>query len=78
MLAAVEAGQLLQVVWVSLVAGVLVTTIFSLSLYGGSRAEEARRDGRDGAATAFGLLAVVASVAFLLGVVLAVKLLVSR
>jgi hypothetical protein len=78
MLASVEASQLLEVVWVSLAAGVGITAIFSVALYGGSRSEEARRNGREAAAAAYGLLAVATAVVFLLGVGLAVKLLVAR
>jgi hypothetical protein len=65
MLAAiVDVDQLLEVAWVSLAAGVGVTTVFSLVILGGARSAEARREGRDGAALAYGTLAAVALAAF--------------
>jgi len=76
--AIVEPRELLQVVWVSLVAGIAVTAIFSLALLGSARSAELRRNGREAGAVAYGALAVVAGLAFLAGVVLAVKLLIGR
>ncbi|HVL96414.1 MAG TPA: hypothetical protein VM266_11195 [Solirubrobacteraceae bacterium] len=69
--AAIEFDLLLEVIVVSLVAGVGVTALFSLVIYGSSQAGEARRAGRGGAATAFGLLAAVAMSGFALTIVLA-------
>ncbi len=74
MAAILDTGALLEVIWVSLVAGVGVTVVYSVALLGGTRFSEARRDGRSGAATLFGALAVVASLAFAFGVGYAVHL----
>ncbi len=60
---AVDGGLLLQVVWVSLVAGIGVTILFSLVVFGTSRAMEARREGENPAP--YGALAVLMMVAFL-------------
>ena len=68
MLAAVGAGTSSQVVWVSLAAGIGVTTMFSVALFGGARAAEARRDGQAWPPTAFSPARDRAGVAFLLGV----------
>jgi hypothetical protein len=74
--AEIEFGKLLEVVWVSLVAGVGVTAVFSLVIFGGAQAAEARRSGRGGAATGYGALAAVsllivaAGVAFALSTIL--------
>jgi hypothetical protein len=62
--AIVDVDQLLEVVWVSLVAGVGVTAVFSLVILGGARSEEARRAGRDGAAMAYAALTALAFAAF--------------
>lgn len=73
MLAAiVDADQLLEVVWVSLVAGVGVTIAFSLVILGGARSDEARRTGRAGAATVYAALAALAFAAFAAAVVIGV------
>ena len=44
--AAIEWGLLGQVIWVSLVMGVGVVTLYALAVYGGSKAAECRRTGR--------------------------------
>jgi hypothetical protein len=77
-LAEVEVGKLAEVVWVSLVAGVGVTTVFSLVVYSGARAGEARREGRSGAATAFGVLAGLALLGFLAGVTIGVSIMLNK
>jgi hypothetical protein len=56
----VDVDALLDVVWTSLLAGIGVTGIFAVAILGGTRAADASRGGRTVAATAFGVLAVVA------------------
>ncbi len=68
MLAAVEAGVLLEVAWVSLVAGVAVTVLFSLVVLFSARSAEARRGGSASRAMAYAGLALLFVAAF--GVVL--------
>jgi hypothetical protein len=75
---AVDTGQLWQVIWVSLLAGVGVSMLFSLVILAGARADDARRGGRDGAATGYGILAVVALLIFLGGVVVGVQVMLSK
>ena len=71
-MAAVDFHALGQVVWVSLVAGVGVTVLFSLVICGADKAAVARREGQDGQALAYGALAVAAMVVFSVAVVLGV------
>ena len=56
--------ELLQLIWVAPLAVVVVSTTFSLVLLGTTRAGEQRRAGRSGSASAYGLLALLASAAF--------------
>ena len=67
MTAVVEWNLLFEVIWVSLVAGVGVTVLFSLVVFGSSRAAEARRNRENPAI--YGLLAALMLVAFLGSVV---------
>jgi hypothetical protein len=76
--AEIDLGALFEVVWVSLLAGVGVTAMFSLVVYGGARAGEARRAQRSGEATAFFVLSTLAFVVFLVGVVLGVGIMLNK
>jgi hypothetical protein len=64
LIAAIEFGQLLRVMWVSLAAGVVVTTAFALVVREGGRSAEARRAGNGGAAALHATLAVLFFAAF--------------
>jgi hypothetical protein len=77
-LAAVEAGQLLEVAWVSLVAGVAVSTTYSLVVLFGARSHEARRAGDAGAATVYAGLATLALLVFAAVVVYGVRILLTK
>jgi hypothetical protein len=66
---AVETGQLLEVLWVSLLAGVGVCACFSVVVMTGARSAEARRAGRGRAAFGY---ATVATLAFLVYVVVVI------
>ena len=78
MLATVKASDILEVVWVSLVAGVLVCFAYSLVVLGSARADEARRNGRGAASVAFGALAAIALAACIAAVVYGVHVMVSK
>ena len=71
-MAVIDFHALGQVVWVSLVAGVGVSVLFSLVIFGADKAGDARREGQEGQALAYGTLAVVAMVVFSVAVVLGV------
>jgi hypothetical protein len=75
--AIVDTGDLVQVIWTSLAAGIGVTAAFGVAILGGSRAVESGRDGRLPEAAVFAALgicalaAVVAAIAF--GIVVLVE-----
>jgi hypothetical protein len=77
-LAVVELGQIVEVIWVSLIAGVGITIAYSLVVYGTSRSAEARRAGRGAASVAYGGLAIVFLIVFLGAVVLGVQIMLSK
>ena len=64
----VDWDALLQVIWVSLLAGVGVTAAWAFALVGATRALEFGRDGRVGVAVVYGALGV-AGVAVVLGAI---------
>jgi hypothetical protein len=70
---AVELSQLAEVVYVSLLAGVGITTAYSLVVFGTGRYMEARRTGRGAAAVAYAGLAAVFLVVFAAAIVLGVR-----
>jgi hypothetical protein len=78
MLAAVDVGDLVEVIWVSLLAGVGVTVTFSLVVLGGARSAEARRTGRDSAAIGYATLAGAAFLVFVTGLVLGVNIMLAK
>ena len=73
----VDAGKLGGVVLVTLAAGVGITAVFALAVYGGARAGDMRRQDRGGAATAYLALAatcvLACSLIVVYGLLLAVK-----
>ena len=73
MIAAVDTAGLLEVVWVSLLAGVGVTLTYSLVVLGIGRSSAARREGNEGAANAYAVLAALAFAVFAAGVVFGVN-----
>ena len=77
-LGAIDFGQLGEVIWVSLVAGVGVTLTFSLVIYGSAQASEARRSNRRAAAIAHGALAGLAMLAVAAGVVFALTVILNK
>ena len=78
MLGAVDFHALGQVIWVSFLAGIGVTVLFSSAIYSFARAADARRDGQGFAATAFGTLGVLALVVFGGSVVVAVAIMLHK
>ncbi|HEY8580850.1 MAG TPA: hypothetical protein VIL72_13255 [Beijerinckiaceae bacterium] len=69
----VDTGALLNVVWVSLAAGVGLSLVFSVTIAGAARASLHRRDGRTAAAMAWSIVAsvcaLVCAAAVILGVI---------
>ncbi len=78
MAAIIDTGALLEVVWVSLLAGIGVTAVFSLALLGGTRLGEARRSGAGAAAARYAVLTVLAGLVLVVGVAFGVRVLIGR
>jgi hypothetical protein len=76
--AAVEAGDILEVIWVSLIAAVFVSTVFSFVVVGSARLAEARRNGHGGGALVWGGLAVLAFALFAAAVAYGVHIMLSK
>jgi hypothetical protein len=75
---AAEAGQIVEVIWVSLLAGIGITAAFSFAVLGTAVSAEASRTGRRGAALGYGVLAVVSLVLFAGGVVFGVHIMLRK
>jgi cytosine/uracil/thiamine/allantoin permease len=58
-LSVVDGDALLEVVWVSFVAGIGVTAAWAAAILGATRWVDLSRNGRTGEAAVFGLLAVL-------------------
>lgn len=76
--AIVDTGDLLQVVWASLAAGIGVTAAFGVAILGGSRAADSARDGRLPAAGLFAALGAAALAAVVAAIVIAIVLLTEK
>jgi hypothetical protein len=75
---AVDAHLLWQVMYVSLLAGVAISALFSLVILGSVRADEARRARQGAAVLLYGAVAVVSFGLFALGVVLGVEAMITK
>ena len=78
MLAVVELGQIVEVIWVSLLAGVGITAAYSFVVLGTARSAEARRARHTGTALAYGALAVAFLILSLALVVFGVQVMLSK
>jgi hypothetical protein len=78
MLGVVKAGDIFEVVWVSLAAAIIVSTTYSFVVLGMARSTEAARRGSGTAALAYAGLAVVAFAVFMATVVLGVNIMLSK
>ncbi len=77
-MAAVDFHALGQVIWVSFVAGVGVTVLFSLVVFGAGKAGEARRAGQGTEAATYSALATGAMLVFAAAVVFAVSVMLDK
>jgi hypothetical protein len=77
-LLAVEVSQLAEVIWVSALAGVVMTTTYSLAVLGAGRYLEAQRTGRRGVAAAYATLSLAFLLAFGGGVIWGVQIMLSK
>ena len=78
MLGVVKAGDIIEVIWASLAAGVFVTVAYSVVVLGMARSAEAARRGRGTAAIGYAGLAVIAFAAFAAAVVFGVNIMLSK
>lgn len=74
----VDGGALVEVVWVSLIAGIGLTLVFSVTIAGAARASQQRREGRAGLALVWGAVASVCAVACIAAVVVAVTVMLHK
>jgi hypothetical protein len=73
--AIVDTHALLQVLWVSMLAGVGVTGAYGLALLGATRALEFGRDGRVRQAALYGVAGVIGLAVFLAAIVFGIVIL---
>jgi hypothetical protein len=78
MIAAIDVGQLAQLVWVSLLAGIGITIVYALVVRGSARSLQARRTGDTGSAVRHGAVAIVLFCIFAAAVVLGVHVMLSK
>jgi hypothetical protein len=64
MIAAIDVGQIFELVWAAALAGVAVAVCFSMVIVGATRAGECRRNRRSGSAAAYAALSAIAGIAF--------------
>jgi hypothetical protein len=74
----IDTKALAETVVASFVAGVGVTIVFSLALFGASRFAEMGREGRSRPALLYGALAVVATLAFVATIVIGIIVMTSK
>jgi hypothetical protein len=77
-LGVVKAGDIIEVIWVSLAAAVFVSIAYSVVVLGMARSADAARRGRGTMAVAHAALAVVAFAAFMAAVVAGVNIMLSK
>jgi hypothetical protein len=71
----VDWDALLQVIWVSLVAGVGVTAAWAFAIVGATRSVEHGRDGRSGEAVVYAVIGVAGVAAVLAAIVFGIVIL---
>ena len=78
MIAAIDLGQIFELIWAAAVAGIAVAVTFAVLIVGATRASDHRRADRGGVAAAYIVLAGVAAVVFAGGVVLGISIIISK
>jgi hypothetical protein len=77
-LADIAWADLAEVVWVSLLAGIGITAVYSLVIYTSGRSADARREGDGTAAAVFAALAILAFALFMAGVIIGVTIMLKK
>lgn len=78
MIAAIDTGQIAELIWVAALAGIGFCGVFAVALLGATRSGEMRRDGRGTAAAAYGALTIVSVLAFCAAVVYGISVIVTK
>jgi hypothetical protein len=78
MIATIDWSLLLQLAWAAALSGVAVGACFALVILGSIRAGDLRREGRDAAAAAYGIVALAAAVAVAALIVFGISVIVSK
>jgi hypothetical protein len=78
LLASIDVGLLVDVIWSAALAGAIVSTLFALVVLFGARSAEMRRAGHGTAALVYGAGAVLAFTAFGALVALALQIMLSK
>jgi hypothetical protein len=78
MIAAIEWGQIFELIWAAAVAGIAVAITFAVLIVGATRASDHRRAERGGVAAVYIVLAGIAAVVFAGGVVLGISIIISK
>jgi hypothetical protein len=76
--AAIDWGQLFELVWASAVAGFAVSLTFSVIILGIAKADELKRAARPAVASAYAALALVATVLFAGGVAFGISVIMAK
>lgn len=76
--AEVDAGSLFELVWAGLLAALTVVFAWGLVVHGTTRASEARREGRSGAATLHAVVAIAGGALFTAAVVFGLVVMTSK
>ena len=74
----VDWGELLDVVWTSLLGGIGVTAVFAVALYGAVRATDARRNGTIALAAGYWVLMALAIAVVLASIVFGVTVMTQK
>ena len=77
-MAAIDFHALGQVIWVSFLAGVGATVLFSVVVYGADKAAQARRSGQGTEAAAYSAVAIFAMLVFAAAVVFGVSVMLNK
>ena len=76
--AAIDWGKLLELIWASALAGIVVAAIFAALIVGATRASDERRAGRGVVAAAYTAVAALAALGFTAGVAFGISVIVSK
>ncbi|MDP9345833.1 MAG: hypothetical protein M3P44_08930 [Actinomycetota bacterium] len=78
MIAAIDIGQLFELVWAAALAGVVVAVAFAAALVGFTRSAESRRAGGGGRASAYVVLGLAGTAVFLGAMAFGIEVMVSK